>query len=236
MDPYSGVITVLNPAVLDFESVQTFTFTVRVSDGLFSSDAHITINVADVNEAPALKGVDMQLSNLDNGDVIHIAVADDPDAGDVIVYSLTSNDEYPVFTIDSQTGEITINGIEELLPGVRSYELVVTATDAGGLSAQALIILDIEKKAIAPKKGFSPNGDEQNDFWQIDGIEGFPANAVRIFNRWGHMIAEISGYDNNEHVWTGEGTQVGAGIESSYFFIISVEKLHPVTGYVIVKP
>ena len=237
LDEVTGIISVNNNIAVDFENYPQFMLTVTVTDGEFSDDALLLINVTDLNEPPVVASALVQTAPaLQNGDLVHIAVADDPDAGDVLVYSLTFADEYPVFTIDSQTGGIIITGLEDLAPGITNHELIVTATDAGGLSGQGIILIEIEKKNIAPMKGFSPNGDNKNDFWRIDGIEGFPTNTVKIFNRWGGQIAEISGYDNNEHVWMGESKDIRAGIESTYFFIISAAKLPPITGYVIVKP
>ena len=237
IDPSSGVITVSDPAALDFESIKVFTLSIQVSDGSFSVDALLTINLDNVNEPPLVIGLSAQFNGiLYNGAVVYVAVADDPDEGDVIAYSIASANEFPVFTINSQTGEIVVTGIEELGPGVTTHGLVVTATDAGGLSGQGIIVLELEKKPITPNKGFSPNGDEQNDFWWIDGIEGFPNNTVKIFNRWGQQIMEIPGYDNNEHVWRGEGWRIRVSVENTYFFVISAGKFQPITGYVIVKP
>lgn len=237
LDERTGVISVNSSLAVDFEKYPQFILSVIVTDGEFSDDALIVVNVTDLNEPPVIAGASVQIGPaLQNGDLVHVAIAEEPDEGDVLVYSLTVAEEYPVFTIDAQTGGIIVTGLEELAPGITTHELIVTATDAGGLSGQGIIVVEIEKKNITPMKGFSPNGDEQNDFWRIDGIEGFPRNTVKIFNRWGNQIAEIAGYDNNEHVWTGEAKHVDARIESTYFFIISAAKHRPITGYVIVKP
>jgi gliding motility-associated-like protein len=233
----TGEISVDNPIAVNFEDVSTFNLIVSVSDGQYSDDAFIVINLTDVNEPPVVMGAAVQFGDtLRDGEVIHLAVAADEDAGDMITYSIASGSEFPLFTIDSQTGEVMIAGLQELVPGAFTYEVLITATDGRGLSGTGILVVGIEKRAIWPEKGFSPNGDETNDFWRIDGIEGFPDNTVKVYNRWGHQVTEVSNYDNNERVWRGEETQVSAQIESTYFFIIRTGKFRPITGYVIVKP
>ncbi len=47
---------------------------------------------------------------------------------------------------------------------------------------------------------FSPNGDGSNEFFKIDCISKFPSNTLKIFNRWGNIVFEASGYAND---WDG---------------------------------
>ncbi|MFH6996219.1 gliding motility-associated C-terminal domain-containing protein, partial [Flavobacterium sp. FlaQc-48] len=49
----------------------------------------------------------------------------------------------------------------------------------------------------------SPNGDGINDTFQIGGIDCFPNNSVKIFNRYGTIVYEKEGYDNVTDVFEG---------------------------------
>lgn len=49
----------------------------------------------------------------------------------------------------------------------------------------------------------TPNGDGQNDYLHIYGIETYPDNTVMIFNRWGVKVFETDSYDNNTNVFRG---------------------------------
>ena len=54
--------------------------------------------------------------------------------------------------------------------------------------------------------GITPDGDGLNDFFKIVGIENFPNNEMKIYNRWGVLVYETSGYGGstgNENVFRG---------------------------------
>ncbi|MFX0556460.1 BspA family leucine-rich repeat surface protein [Maribacter sp. CXY002] len=91
--------------------------------------------------------------------------------------------------------------------------------------------------------GFSPNGDGINDFWSIDGIELHPENTVYIYNRWGDLVFQIQGYDNQSNVFSGTAnkrTKLGASElpSGTYFFNIQVSGEHnlkKLQGFVVLK-
>jgi gliding motility-associated-like protein len=49
----------------------------------------------------------------------------------------------------------------------------------------------------------SPNGDGQNDFLYIEGIERYTNNSVVVFDLSGRIVATIKGYDNSTKVFDG---------------------------------
>jgi len=93
------------------------------------------------------------------------------------------------------------------------------------------------------KYGFSPDGDGINEFWTIDGIENHPENVVYIYNRWGDMVFQIEGYDNQSNVFNGDANNLtGLGADSlpagTYFFRIQVlgeTTMKKLTGYLVLK-
>lgn len=64
----------------------------------------------------------------------------------------------------------------------------------------------------------TPNNDGINDYWQIAGLENYPAATVKIFNRYGKNIFDSKGYT---HPFNGSynGKQLPTG---SYYYIISL--------------
>lgn len=73
-------------------------------------------------------------------------------------------------------------------------------------------------------EGYSPNGDGVNDFFVIRGINQYPNNNIKIFNRWGNMVFEEAPYTNS---WNGKSTmgiriggdELPAG---TYFYILNL--------------
>ncbi|MGJ8551271.1 DUF7507 domain-containing protein, partial [Winogradskyella wichelsiae] len=51
--------------------------------------------------------------------------------------------------------------------------------------------------------GITPDEDGDNDFFKIVGIENYPDNNLKIFNRWGILIYEMDGYGINGKVFKG---------------------------------
>jgi gliding motility-associated-like protein len=54
-------------------------------------------------------------------------------------------------------------------------------------------------------QGVTPNGDGVNDFFVINGIELYPNNVLRIYNRWGTLVFDANKYENNWNGQTNEG-------------------------------
>lgn len=85
-------------------------------------------------------------------------------------------------------------------------DAIKTITNVTGYGIFALAV--VRTDAILPGdvvvyNNLTPNGDGINDTLFITGIERFPDNIVRIFNRWGAKVSEIHGYNNEEKVFKG---------------------------------
>jgi gliding motility-associated-like protein len=58
----------------------------------------------------------------------------------------------------------------------------------------------------------TPEGNGKNDFFKINGIEGYPKSRLVIYNRWGNIVLDDLDYSND---WTAEGMP-----EGTYFYIL----------------
>ncbi len=133
----TGVITVADGALLDYESTPSHNVIVRVTDaGGLTYDETFTINLTNVNEAPT----DLALSantvaeNAATGTVVGTVSGADPDAGDTVTYSLTDN-AGGRFAINSSTGVITVaDGALLNYEATTSHMITVRVMDAGGLN------------------------------------------------------------------------------------------------------
>lgn len=69
--------------------------------------------------------------------------------------------------------------------------------------------------------GVSPNGDNHNDTWIIDGIEGEPNNSIIILNKWGQEVWKTDGYNNLDKVWKGNNQSGEALTDGTYYYILT---------------
>ncbi len=129
---------------------------------------------------------------------------------------------------------------ETVTVSIVAYNAEETATDC---SEQSFIITTAEMETVESLYGFSPDGDGVNEYWEIIGIERYPQNTVFIYNRWGDMVFQMNGYDNNGNVFRGEAnrmTKMGGGRlpEGTYFFDIQISgenDLAKQRGYLVLK-
>ena len=65
--------------------------------------------------------------------------------------------------------------------------------------------------------GFSPNDDGINDFFVIQGVQDYPNNVLKIYNRWGNLVYSKDNYDNT---WNGKWIQDSAPVpDGTYFYV-----------------
>lgn len=150
INPSTGVITVIAPAALNFEVIQSVALVVRVTDNgnpALSSQATVTVNLTNVNEAPTITGGSFTIAeNRPNGTAVGSVSATDPDQGQTLSYSIVSGNTGGAFAINATTGAITVANVAALdFETTPVFNLVVRATDNGNpaLSAQAAVTVNL---------------------------------------------------------------------------------------------
>ncbi|MFD1553675.1 gliding motility-associated C-terminal domain-containing protein [Putridiphycobacter roseus] len=77
------------------------------------------------------------------------------------------------------------------------------------------------KSGIDIPEAFTPNGDFNNDVWEIGFIDQYLNNQVTIFDRSGQVVFSVVGYNNGNNVW--DGTYKGNPVPAStYFYVIDL--------------
>lgn len=146
----TGQISVLTPSALNFEATPFFTLSVRVSDNgspSLNNQANVIISLLNVNEVPVMANQSFTaMANSANNSSIGVVVASDPDAGQILTYSIVSGNTGNAFSINSSSGTISVaNSAALSLLTNPVFNLVVKADDNGAspLSAQATVTITL---------------------------------------------------------------------------------------------
>jgi gliding motility-associated-like protein len=137
-------------------------------------------------------------------------------------------------TLTSNTsGEITISGLN-----VGSYTNI-NVTIGGCISNNLAVTLTANCEELEIPEAFTPDGDGINDGFVILGIENFPNNEIVIFNRWGNIVYQATGYNND---WVGNstnklnisGNQLPTG---TYYYVLDTKnaKVGVLKGYIYIE-
>jgi gliding motility-associated-like protein len=65
----------------------------------------------------------------------------------------------------------------------------------------------------------TPNGDGVNDLWVIEGIENYPNSKVELYNKWGNLVYDKTGYDNRFRGVGNAGTELPDG---TYYYVVKL--------------
>ena len=126
------------------------------------------------------------------------------------------------------TAVVNPDGTIEYTPNtgfVGTDRLVYTLCNAEGC-ATATVNIEVTNKLIA-YNGVSVNGSDKNNHFHIAGIEAYPDNTVRIYNRWGVKVWETQSYDNVRNVFK--------GISNGRVTVEAADKLPQGTYYYIIE-
>lgn len=144
---------------------------------------------------------------IDYGQKINLGVmADLPSDGTYILEwgPLTGLENYDRLSPDAMPKETT------------DYTLTISY---GKECVQSKKIKVIVVRNLEIPNAFSPNGDNVNDYWTIKNIEGYPKSRVSIFNRYGSIVHQSTGYTSPwDGTWQGKPVPAGA-----YYYIIELK-------------
>lgn len=102
-------------------------------------------------------------------------------------------------------------------PLVTTLYTVLVTNVYGCIGGDTVRISVLEK--IEVYSGFSPNGDGENDVWNLPMLAKFPNVTVDIYNRWGELLFHSDGYNEPwDGKFNGEDLPVG-----TYYYVIDLK-------------
>ncbi|CAN7991662.1 unnamed protein product, partial [Ixodes pacificus] len=174
VNPTSGVVTVApceTPGrgnCLDFEARSSYFLSYQATDDRGrgqSAVVPLTIMLKDANDNPPVFEQHLYSAVIDEGDVrfdppLRVQ-ARDPDVTSTVKYSIVSGNSYNLFTINSQTGDITVTnrqGLDVSLLRTDLITLSVQASDSGSGIDTAVVKITVRdannNSPIFQKKGY----------------------------------------------------------------------------------
>jgi gliding motility-associated-like protein len=122
------------------------------------------------------------------------------------------------YTWSSKFGSGTGQQVEDLCAGQVVHFLV---KDANGCTASASDTIDFpDDGCLIFRPVLTPsNQDENNDYLLVTCVEFVPNNTMEIYNRWGQLVFQTEGYDNETNSWEGTNSKGQALPEGVYFYV-----------------
>ncbi|WP_343670785.1 Ig-like domain-containing protein, partial [Chitinophaga sp.] len=202
------------------------TFTVVVDDGKGGTTT-VTVNVTvtpDTSNNPVAVSDSVTV------------VANTPLDIDVLANDNAGNSTFESSTItiiDQPThGSVVVNsnGIITYTPatgytGEDSFTYTVTTAD-GKTTNIATVKISASFSEITVPTLFTPNGDGQNDVFEIRGLRQYAETELIIVNRWGNEVFKQKNYQNT---WKGDGLN-----EGTYFYLLRIKRTAS-SGWEVIK-
>jgi gliding motility-associated-like protein len=84
-------------------------------------------------------------------------------------------------------------------------------------------------------EGFSPNGDNIQDYFEID-VECEDMTKLTIYNRWGDVVYQSNSYNNDWDGRSNVGPDIGTALpDAVYYYLLELGRNNNVQGYVVIK-
>ncbi|MDH7446864.1 DUF7507 domain-containing protein, partial [Aquimarina sp. 2201CG14-23] len=163
------------------------------------------------------------------GGPIDLAVGEIDETTFTATYTLTASDVLS----GSVTNQATVTGQDPNGDDVIDLsDDVLDTTDVdldgdGDGEDETIILIELDDDIVI-YTGISPNGDGINDEFRIVGLNNFPNNTLRIYNRWGVQVFEEDGYEQ-------PGVELFRGISNGRVTVSQKEELPVGTYYYVLE-
>jgi gliding motility-associated-like protein len=107
-----------------------------------------------------------------------------------------------------------------------TFNVKITTTPEGCTDSQEFVVVS---SACTIQKGISPNGDGDNDYFDLKGLG---VKHLGIFNRYGTKVFSFDNYRDEWHGQTDDGKDLPVG---TYYFVIDQNSGETKTGWIYIN-
>ncbi|RYD94461.1 MAG: gliding motility-associated C-terminal domain-containing protein, partial [Sphingobacteriales bacterium] len=189
-----------NPAIASPVATPTVTTRYILTAGLGVCTRTDTVNINVVSSVNVNAGPDITILN-----------------GDAINLNATTTGPVTNILWSPATGLSATNILNPLANPTATTQYTITVNDAIGCTDSDDLLITVINNCIKVKNAFTPNGDGNNDLWQVYDNFGCLRNVtVHIYNRYGNRVYESRDYRNQ---W--DGTYQGKPVpDATYYAVI----------------
>ncbi len=206
----AGALSLVSGQNLDFETAQSHTITVQVSDGTAQSSAQITINVTDETEnlAPIIEAQDFSArEDITDVDVIGTIMATDPDE-DALTFSIVgatadNTDFTGLFEIDENSGELSLVAGQNLdFEAQTNFSLTIAVSD-GELETEGIVelmVINVDEGGEAFVTVWRTTSTDETITIPVGSI-----NTTNFMVDWGDGTMDLDLSGNAQHTYSAPG-------------------------------
>ena len=151
------------------------------------------VTLTDVRIEDLLPGIVM------SGSPFSLAVGATNSVAYIGVYTLKQSD----IITGSVSNQATVSGKTPAYPAFPALTMVSDKSDDSSIVEDDTTVVTTDGCVIEVFNGMTPGNDGVNDVFYIRGIECFPNNSIQIFNRWGIVVFDKTGYNNTDRAFRG---------------------------------
>lgn len=121
-----------------------------------------------------------------------------------------------------------VSSVYDLALGENMFSWTVANGDCINIDTVSINIFDIFIPDV-----ITPNGDGDNDYFEIRGVENIEDVELTVFNRWGGEVYQSSSYQND---WDGTGKSGEYLTNDTYFYVVNIENgVRVFKGFVMIN-
>lgn len=131
-----------------------------------------------------------------------------------------------VYFADAHHPQTTVHHLE-----TGKNELTWTITNGNCPVSESRVVIEVLPLKIPD--AFSPNGDQINDRYVIEGLNEIGPTSIEVWNRWGQIVFKSNDYQND---WEGHNLNGMELPTDTYFFLLKPQQLEQVfNGFIVIQ-